>query len=91
MMDNLSTVVVLVSGMIGGNFVPVDNLPVFVKMAGQFTFNFWANESFLSIITENRSLTADPKPVLILAAISVVTLAADLVVFRQRARRGGLS
>jgi|GEM_PF-1334245 len=91
MMDNLSTVVVLVSAMIGGNFVPVDNLPDFLRPVGQLTFNFWANQSFLSIMSDNESVTSHPEPLWILALITVLTLGTSFLVFRQRARRGGLT
>jgi ABC-type Na+ efflux pump permease subunit len=88
-LDNLSTAVILVSAMLGGNFLPVDNLPAWSRAAGQFFFNYWANLSFTRVIGEDGSLPAIATPLLVLGIASVVLLAAIVVLFTARARKGG--
>ncbi len=89
-MDNLSTVVILVSAMVGGNFMPVDSMPVWLKSFGQFVFNYWANLSFSEVVVKNHGLSEALLPTLILASVSVTLFVVNVVVFSVRARRGGL-
>ncbi len=88
-LDNLSTAVILVSGMLGGNFMPVDNMPEWMAAVGRFFFNYWANLSFARVIGDNGSLTAVGTPLTVLATASAVLLVAIVVLFRLRVRRGG--
>ena len=90
-MDNLTTVVILVSAMVGGNMIPLDNLPPWMKGVGQFGFNYWANLSFQNIMSHGRGVMEDAKPAVVLAFISFGLLMVNLVLFRLRIRRGGLA
>lgn len=89
-MDNLTTVVILISAMIGGNLVPLDNLPAWMTGLGQLMFNYWANLSFQNIFMEGRGVGADPTPALVLGGVSFGLLGVNLLLFRWRLRRGGL-
>lgn len=88
-LDNLCTAVILVSGMIGGNFLPVDNLPPWASGMGHYVFNYWANLAFSRVIGQDGSLAAVAGPLAVLAIGSVVLLAAIILLFRARVRRGG--
>lgn len=88
-LDNLTTSVILVSGMVGGNFMPVDNLPAWASGVGRFFFNYWANLSFARVIGDDGSLSAVATPLAILGTASVVLLVAIVVLFQVRVRRGG--
>jgi ABC-type multidrug transport system permease subunit len=90
MSDSLSTIVVLVSAMLGGNLVPVDTLPDWVRSIGQIFFNYWANLSFSQILVSNEGLFEHPLPALVLSGATVVLMAASVLVFLIRHRRGGL-
>lgn len=90
-MDNLSTVVILVSAMIGGNFMPIDSMPAWIHTFGRFVFNYWANLSFSEVVVKNHSLTEALVPALVLASITVTLFVASVLVFMVRARRGGLA
>ncbi|MFT5232131.1 MAG: ABC-type multidrug transport system permease subunit [Candidatus Krumholzibacteriia bacterium] len=87
-MDNLSTVVVLVSAMIGGNFVPIDSMPAWAHGAGKFVFNYWANMSFSEVVISNQSLPSAPLAALVLASITVTLFAINVLIFSWRSRRG---
>lgn len=88
-LDNLSTAVILVSAMLGGNFLPVDNLPAWSRAAGQFFFNYWANLSFTRVIGDNGSLAAVATPLLVLGVASVVLFGTIVALFSARVRKGG--
>ena len=89
-MDNLTTVVILVSAMVGGNMIPLENLPAWMKGIGQFGFNFWANLGFQNIMNYGRGVVEDPQPAVVLACMSVGLLMVNLMMFRLRMRKGGL-
>ena len=90
MADNLITIVILVSAMLGGNMVPVDSLPEWIRTLGQFFFNYWANLSFNHILVSNGSLFEEPIPAVVLLCATIGFLGASLVAFIVRQRRGGL-
>jgi ABC-2 type transport system permease protein len=89
-MDNLSTVVILVSAMVGGNFMPVESMPVWLKSFGHYVFNYWANLSFSEVVVKNHGLSEALLPTLVLASITVTLFVVNVVIFSVRARRGGL-
>ncbi len=90
-MDNLTTVVILVTAMLGGNMIPLDSMPAWMARFGQFGFNYWANLSFQNIMVENLGLAGVLQPAAVLLGVSVVLLGASLFIFVARTRRGGLS
>ncbi len=90
-MDNLSTVVILISAMVGGNFMPVDSMPPWIHGVGRYVFNYWANLSFSEIVVKNHSVTAAVVPTLVLASITLTFFVISVLVFSVRHRRGGLA
>jgi ABC-2 type transport system permease protein len=90
-MDNLTTVVILISAMLGGNMIPLESMPPWMASFGQFGFNYWANLSFQNIMVADKGLAEDIQPVLVLGAFSVVLLTVDLVLFRIKSARGGMA
>ena len=90
MADNLTTIVVLVSAMLGGNMVPVDSLPGWIRGLGQFFFNYWANLSFSHVLVSNGSLFDKPLPVIVLSSATLVLLGLTVIALLVRQRRGGL-
>lgn len=89
-MDNVSTTVVLVAAMVGGNFVPIDAMPAWINFVGRGVFNYWANTGFNQVIVGNRSLAADPQPALVLVAMTLGYGLLVLLLQAWRRRRGGL-
>ncbi len=88
LMDNLSTIVVLVSALIGGNMIPVDNMPGLFHAVGRFTFNYWANVGFSDIMVRNRNLLESPEPFLMLLGMTLVFTALNLILARLRPHGG---
>ncbi len=88
MMDNISTIVVLISAMVGGNMMPLDQLPLWVHSFGRFGFNYWANISFNNIMAKNQSALENPLPVMVLLAMSLGFLVINLILIRVKTRQG---
>jgi ABC-type multidrug transport system permease subunit len=87
-MDALTTVFTLISGMIGGNFFPVDLMPPSLHYAGLVTFNYWANRALSDLVTHGRGLLAVVPELLALAAIATVGVIIAAGVFALRQRKG---
>jgi len=87
-MDALATVFTLVSGMLGGNFFPVDLMPPSLHYAGLGTFNYWANRAFSDLVTHGRGLLAVIPEIIALATIATVGLITATLVFAARQRKG---
>ncbi len=87
-MDALTTVFTLVSGMVGGNFFPVDIMPASLHYAGLATFNYWANRAFSDLITHGRGLVAVIPELLALASIATVGVLVATLAFSLRQRQG---
>ncbi len=87
-MDVLTTVFTLVSGMLGGNFFPVDLMPPAFHYAGLATFNYWANRAFSDLITHGRGLLAVIPELVALASIATVGVVVATLVFGLRQRQG---
>lgn len=87
-MDVLTTVFTLVSGMIGGNFFPVDLMPPVFHYLGRATFNYWANRALSDLITHGRGLLAVIPELVALASIATVGILVAVLVFGLRQRQG---
>ncbi len=88
--DTLSTITVLAAAMLGGNMMPVDQLPDWVRSVGQYFFNYWANVSFSRVMVSDENLLATPQPLLMLGGSTVLFLVASLVAYRIRRAKGGV-
>ena len=90
-MDSVSTVVILVAAMVGGNMMPLEVMPAWAHVFGRGLFNYWLNLGLNEVIVRDRSLAAAPLPAAVLAGVTAACLAAALAVFLVRRRRGGLT
>ncbi len=88
MMDNISTIVVLIFAMVGGNMMPLDSLPPWVHTFGRFGFNYWANVSFGDIMARNQSATENTLPLLVLLLMTLGLLVINIVIVRLKTRKG---
>jgi len=88
MMDNISTIVILIFAMVGGNLMPLDSLPLWVHTFGRFGFNYWANISFNNIMAKNQSAFENPQALLVLLGMSMAFLIINLFLIRLKTRKG---
>lgn len=89
-MGQISTGVILFMALIGGNFVPVDTMPGFLRSAAIFTPNYWANQGFAAIISNDQGLGAVIDPLAVLGLVAVVLLVVAVRLLHLRERKGGL-
>jgi len=87
-LDSLTTVFTLVSGMLGGNFFPVDAMSPTLTFFGRATFNYWANRAFSDIITHGRGLEAVVPEILALLAVALIGVVVAISLFTLRQRKG---
>jgi len=90
-MDTVSTIFILASAMIGGNFLPVEQMGAFLQRLGSVTFNYWANSAFNQVIAHDAGLASVTTQLLVLLGFTVLFLVASLIGYRVRIRRGGLA
>ncbi|MBU0742567.1 ABC transporter permease [bacterium] len=89
-MGQVGTGIILFMAIIGGNFVPAEAMPAFIRSAARFTPNYWANEGFTAIVSYDRGLSAVTDSLSVLAGISAVLLVVALLLLHRRERRGEL-
>jgi ABC-2 type transport system permease protein len=87
-LDALVTVFTLVSGMIGGNFFPVDAMSPTLLFFGRATFNYWANRAYSDLITHGKGLVAVVPEIAALLIIATVGLIVAVAMVTVRQRRG---
>lgn len=90
-MDNLSTTVILVSALIGGNMIPLEAMPPWADAFGRWVFNYWANKGFAGVMADNISVLEQPRPMLMLTGMAVLFGLLSTLVLGIRQRRGGLT
>ncbi len=90
-MDTVTTLFILASAMIGGNFFPVEQMPAALHLIGRVLFNYWANTAFNEVIAHDHGLAYVSTNVVALLLFTLVSLTLGLLIFTIRRRRGGLT
>lgn len=85
-MGSLGTGLTLVLGMLGGSFVPTDNLPGFLQQIASVAPNGWAVGAMTDVIARNQPLADVMPQVLKLLAAAAVLLLVSLALHRRRGR-----
>ncbi|RMF72229.1 MAG: ABC transporter permease [Acidobacteria bacterium] len=84
----LTTIVVMVSAMVGGSFVPLPALPDFLLPVARLTVNYWATSGFLVLIRDGGG-PADVVPQIgVLAGGGLAMLAVGAFRLARRIRAG---
>jgi ABC-2 type transport system permease protein len=84
----MSSMVLVVFGMIGGSMFPFENLPKFMQMVGQFTPNRWGVLAIQGVIRA-KPLAELAKPLIILFAIGAVGALLAFKLFRRQLAAAG--
>ena len=79
-----SSIVALVLGMLGGTFIPIENLPDALSWLPKLTLNYWGIQGFYNVATGEESLSGISANLLALAVMGVVLFAASLWRFNRR-------
>jgi ABC-type multidrug transport system permease subunit len=89
-MGQISTGLVLLMAMLGGNFMNVDALPQFMLVFSRMTPNYWANTAFNSIIAYRQGLSDILPNLGMLAGFTVFFLLISLLLLKRRGGREAL-
>lgn len=76
--NNIGTIIILVSSIIGGNFLPVDNFPDWMQNLSYLTINRWALDGLTEITIYQSGVTAILPNALTLLLASIVSFTVAL-------------
>lgn len=79
-----STIVSMVLGMLGGSFIPIENLPDVLAWLPKLTLNYWGIRGFFDLATGEATLTGIVPHLCALLAMGVTLCAAGLWTFGRR-------
>jgi ABC-2 type transport system permease protein len=88
--DSLTTIVIIVSSLLGGAFIPASQMPEFLRPLSASTVVYWATEGFNALILESLGLSAIVPNLAVLSGIGLVCMTAGALVLRRKIARGVL-
>jgi len=86
----IGTGIILFMAIIGGNFVPAEAMPDFIRAAAHFTPNYWANGGFNAIVGQDSGLAGVGTHLAVLGGIALVFLGLAVLLLQRRQREGSL-
>ncbi len=84
-----STITLFVLGMLGGSFIPIENLPDALSWLPKITLNYWGIQGFFDLSYDNAPVRDILTNLLVLAAMGAVVFGVSLWRFNRRADIGG--
>jgi ABC-type Na+ efflux pump permease subunit len=88
--DALTTIVIIVWSMVGGAFVPIDQIPGFLLPLSRTTLTFWAVDGFVTLIQHGGALIDIVPNVVILGVAGLAMLSVGGFVLRRRILSGAV-
>jgi len=86
--DTLTTIVIIISSMIGGAFVPVSQLPEFIKPVSAATIVYWASEGFTKLIVFDQGFGAIVPNLIVLTVAGIAFMLIGALVLKRKIERG---
>lgn len=89
-LNTISTLVIVISSMLGGTFFPIDIGPEIIQTISGVTPQRWAMMSLMDIVSNENTLGQQSEAVIILVGMGLVSLMVALVFIRKqlKAERG---
>ena len=82
--DQVGTTVILVMSLVGGSMWPVEQAPEFLRRIARFTFNYWAQSGFRTLIFHDAGLAGIWQEIVIILAISSVLFGLSVGLLSRR-------
>jgi len=82
--NTYSTIAMLLLGMLGGTFIPIENLPEAASWLPKFTLNYWGIRGFFDIATGEATLSGITANLLALLLMGLAFFAVSLWRFNRR-------
>jgi ABC-2 type transport system permease protein len=86
--DTLTTIIIIVSSMLGGAFIPVSQMPAFLKPISAATLVFWSTDGFTKLIVNDGGLPEIGLNLLVLTAVGVVLMLLGAAIHKRKIERG---
>jgi ABC-2 type transport system permease protein len=86
--DTLTTIIIIVSSMLGGAFIPVSQMPAFLKPISAATLVFWSTDGFTKLIVNDGGLPEIGLNLLVLTAVGVVLMLLGAAILKRKIERG---
>ena len=84
----LASIILMVMAFLGGSFLPLEMLPRVVRSLAPFTLNYWAVEGFQTLLFTQGGVGAIGRPLIVLAAVGVVSTLAGAAILQRQLVRG---
>jgi ABC-2 type transport system permease protein len=88
--DALSTIVIMGWCLLGGAFVPLSQMPGFLRPIAATTLVYWATSAFVTLIRDGGSAVDIVPNLVVLAGAGALLIAVGAAVMARRLRRGEL-
>ena len=88
--DALTTIVIIAWSMLGGAFVPLEQMPAFVRPLSASTLVYWSIDAFNALIHHGGGLGDILVNLAVLSAAGLTFLTAGALILGRRIRRGTL-
>ena len=85
-LGTISSLIIVVTSMLGGTFFPIDIGPDIVKTIAQVTPQRWAMTSITDVALNGKSIGTQSTALIVLAAMAVVSLIISLVLINRQIR-----
>ncbi len=86
--DTLTTIVIIVSSMIGGAFIPISQMPDFIKPISATSVVYWATDGFTKLIVHGGGFTDIIPNLMVLTVAGMAFMAIGALVLRRKIERG---
>ena len=86
--EALTTIVIITWSMLGGAFVPVSQIPDFIRPVSASTLVFWATDGFNTLILHGGSLASIQTNLLVLTGFGLVFLGGGAFLLKRRIQGG---
>jgi ABC-2 type transport system permease protein len=88
--DTLTTMIIIVSSMLGGAFLPVSQMPSFLKPISASTLVYWSTEGFSKLIIDGGGLADIVPNLAVLTVVGLILMLIGAVVLKRKIERGAV-
>jgi len=86
--DTLTTIIIIVSSMLSGAFMPVSQMPAFLKPLSAATLVFWSTDGFTALIVNAGGLPDIVSNLLVLTTVGVLLMLLGAAVLKKKIEHG---
>ena len=88
--DTLTTIVIIVSSMLGGAFIPVSQMPSFIKPISAATLVYWSTEGFTKLILHGGGLGDIIFNLAVLTVVGLTLMFLGALILKRKIERGAV-